>query len=72
MLEKRTCNAFYETSLSLLLRSLGVDTVIFTGLHTNICVRHMVTIIILIFATVLSAIPVINFVGGVRVLLVLY
>ncbi len=40
VLEKRTYSAFYETGLDLLLRSLGVDTVILTGLHTNICVRH--------------------------------
>ena len=35
--------AFYETGLDPLLRSLGVDTVILTGLHTNICVRHTAT-----------------------------
>lgn len=40
VLEKRTYSAFHETGLDLLLRSLGVDTVILTGLHTNICVRH--------------------------------
>lgn len=40
VLEKRVYSAFYETGLDLLLRSLGVDTVILTGLHTNICVRH--------------------------------
>lgn len=40
VLEKRTYSAFYETGLDLLLRSLGVDTVILTGIHTNICVRH--------------------------------
>jgi nicotinamidase-related amidase len=40
VLEKRTYSAFYETGLDLLLRSLGVDTVVITGLHTNICCRH--------------------------------
>lgn len=40
VLEKRAYSAFYETGLDPLLRSLGVDTVILTGLHTNICVRH--------------------------------
>ncbi|MCR6691763.1 MAG: cysteine hydrolase [archaeon YNP-LCB-003-016] len=40
VLEKRVYSAFYETGLDPLLRSLGVDTVILTGLHTNICVRH--------------------------------
>ncbi|MCS7051010.1 MAG: cysteine hydrolase, partial [Thermomicrobium sp.] len=40
VLEKRTYSAFYETGLDLLLRSLGVDTIVITGLHTNICCRH--------------------------------
>lgn len=40
VLEKRTYSAFYETGLDLLLRRLGVDTVILAGLHTNICDRH--------------------------------
>lgn len=40
VLEKRTYSAFYETGLDLLLRSLGVDTVVITGLHTNICCQH--------------------------------
>lgn len=40
VLEKRVYSAFYETGLDLLLRSLGVDTVILTGLHTHMCVRH--------------------------------
>ncbi|MGB9729795.1 MAG: cysteine hydrolase family protein [Thermoprotei archaeon] len=40
VLEKRTYSAFYETGLDLLLRRLGVSTVVITGLHTNICVRH--------------------------------
>ena len=40
VIEKRRYSSFYETSLDLLLRELGVDTVILTGLHTNICVKH--------------------------------
>jgi nicotinamidase-related amidase len=40
VLEKRTYSAFYETGLDLLLRRLGVDSVIIAGLHTNICDRH--------------------------------
>jgi len=40
VLEKRTYSAFHETGLDLFLRSLGVDTVVITGLHTNICCRH--------------------------------
>jgi len=44
VVEKRTYSGFYETGLDTLLRSLyhgeGVKTVILTGLHTNICVRH--------------------------------
>jgi len=44
IVEKRTYSGFHETGLDMLLRSLyhgeGVRTVILTGLHTNICVRH--------------------------------
>lgn len=40
VLEKRTYSGFYETGLDLLLRSLGVDTVVVTGLHTHMCCRH--------------------------------
>ncbi|MBS7614180.1 cysteine hydrolase [Candidatus Bathyarchaeota archaeon] len=40
IVEKRTYSGFYETGLDPLLRSLGVKTVILTGLHTNMCVRH--------------------------------
>lgn len=38
--EKRFYDAFYETGLDAHLRSLGVDRVILTGLHTNMCARH--------------------------------
>ena len=40
IIEKRRYSAFYETGLDMLLRELNVDTVILTGLHTNICVKH--------------------------------
>ena len=44
IVEKRTYSGFYETGLDPLLRDLykgnGVKTVILTGLHTNMCVRH--------------------------------
>jgi nicotinamidase-related amidase len=39
-LPKRVYSAFHETGLDLYLRQHGVDTVILTGQHTNICVRH--------------------------------
>ena len=38
--EKRTYSGFFETELDLLLREMGVDTIVLTGLDTNICVRH--------------------------------
>lgn len=38
--EKRFYDAFYETGLEQHLRSLGVDRVVMTGVHTNMCVRH--------------------------------
>lgn len=37
---KRRYSGFFRTDLDLLLRELGVDTVILTGLHTHMCVRH--------------------------------
>ncbi|HEX2729855.1 MAG TPA: isochorismatase family cysteine hydrolase [Rubrobacteraceae bacterium] len=37
---KRRYSGFYGTDLALLLGELEVDTVVLTGLHTNICVRH--------------------------------
>jgi nicotinamidase-related amidase len=44
VVEKRTYSGFHETGLDMLLRDLyhgeGARTVILTGLHTNICVRH--------------------------------
>jgi len=37
---KRTYSGFFETGLDSLLRSLNVNTLILTGLHANMCVRH--------------------------------
>lgn len=37
---KRRYSGFFQTSLDILLRELGVETVILTGLHTHMCVRH--------------------------------
>ena len=36
----RTYSAFHDTDLDALLRNLGVDGVILTGIHTHICVQH--------------------------------
>jgi len=38
--EKRRYSGFFETELDLLLRELGVDSLIFAGIATNICVQH--------------------------------
>ena len=40
VLDKRTYSGFFETGLDPLLRELRVDTIVLTGLHANICVRH--------------------------------
>jgi nicotinamidase-related amidase len=37
---KRRYSGFFQTDLHLLLSELRVDTLIMTGLHTNMCVRH--------------------------------
>lgn len=37
---KRRYSGFFHTDLDLLLRELNIDTVIMTGLHTHMCVRH--------------------------------
>ena len=37
---KRRYSGFFQTDLDILLRELGVKTVIMTGLHTHMCVRH--------------------------------
>jgi len=40
ILPKRTYSCFYETGLDSLMRQFGVDTVVLTGQHSNMCVRH--------------------------------
>lgn len=40
VIEKRRYSAFYGTTLDLLLRELEVNTVILTGVYTNVCVQH--------------------------------
>ncbi len=42
VLGKRWYSGFRGTGLDILLRDLGVDTVIVTGIHTHICVLHTV------------------------------
>ncbi len=37
---KRRYSGFFQTDLDILLKELGVETVIMTGLHTHMCVRH--------------------------------
>jgi nicotinamidase-related amidase len=37
---KRRYSGFFGTDMDVLLRELGIDTVIMTGLHTHMCVRH--------------------------------
>jgi nicotinamidase-related amidase len=40
VLEKRVYSSFHETGLDLLLRDLGISSVVIAGLYTDICVRH--------------------------------
>jgi nicotinamidase-related amidase len=40
VLPKRTYSSFYGTGLDPLLRQFGVDTLVGSGQHTNICRRH--------------------------------
>ena len=40
VIPKRRYSGFFQTDMHLLLRELGVDTVILTGLHAHMCVRH--------------------------------
>ena len=40
VIPKRRYSGFFGTDLHLLLTELGVDTVIMTGLHAHMCVRH--------------------------------
>jgi len=37
---KRRYSCFFGTDLDMLLRELGADEVVLTGLHANLCVRH--------------------------------
>lgn len=37
---KRRYSSFFHTDLDLLLQELKIDSVILTGLHTHMCVRH--------------------------------
>lgn len=37
---KRRYSGFFQTDLDILLKELGVKSVIMTGLHTHMCVRH--------------------------------
>lgn len=40
IIPKRRYSGFFQTDLHLLLKELGVETLIMTGLHVNMCVRH--------------------------------
>ncbi len=40
VIPKRRYSGFFQTDLDILLKELGVKTVIMTGLHTHMCVRH--------------------------------
>jgi len=40
IIDKRTYSGFFKTDLELLLKKLEVDSVILTGVSTNICVQH--------------------------------
>ena len=37
---KRRYSGFFQTDLDILLKELGVKTVVMTGLHAHMCVRH--------------------------------
>jgi len=37
---KRRYSGFFQTDLHILLRELDVDTLVVTGMHTHMCVRH--------------------------------
>lgn len=37
---KRRYSGFFQTDLDILLKELGVQTVVVTGLHAHMCVRH--------------------------------
>lgn len=43
VISKRRYSAFFNTELDMLLRELSVDTLIFCGVQTHICVQHSIT-----------------------------
>lgn len=40
IIPKRRYSGFYDTDMDMLLRELKVDTLIITGMHAHMCVRH--------------------------------
>lgn len=40
IINKRRYSGFFQTDLHILLKELGVETLIITGLHAHMCVRH--------------------------------
>ena len=40
LVPKRRYSGFFQTDLDILLKELGVHTVVITGLHTHMCCRH--------------------------------
>jgi len=40
VIHKRRYSAFFATDLDVLLRELGIDTLVLTGLVTNVCIQH--------------------------------
>ena len=40
VIPKRRYSVFFQTDLDITLKELGVQTVVMTGLHTHMCVRH--------------------------------
>lgn len=40
VIPKRRYSGFFQTDLDITLNELGVQTVVMTGLHTHMCVRH--------------------------------
>ena len=40
VIPKRRYSGFFQTDLDILLKELGVKTVVMTGLHAHMCVRH--------------------------------
>lgn len=40
VINKRRYSSFFQTDLDILLKELSIKTVILTGLHANMCIRH--------------------------------